>query len=268
MDTVAARFGRKQYIQARTVPIYPKSAEREMQRLVNSYMNAVIKAVKTEAFTRMDARDDIDKLATSEATEARLKKIAKQVETQTFREWNRSVKDALGIDLDIGYYVGGLYESSVVQWLLSVTKQLSELPSAARRAVRAEIDRAKMKGLGIKELQKAVNQKLNSLKRQAKVRGAATVAFLFGLLNKITQRDSGCGKYVWRTARDDRVRPCHKALDGHIFAWDNPPEMWKETSRGRVYTGRRCHPGEDWGCRCVAVPVFERERLKLPVRGV
>lgn len=47
--------------------------------------------------------------------------------------------------------------------------------------------------------------------------------------------------YVWRTAGDDKVRPSHAANDGHVFAWDDPPD-----------TG---HPGEEEGCRCWAEPV-------------
>ncbi len=46
--------------------------------------------------------------------------------------------------------------------------------------------------------------------------------------------------YVWRTRGDLQVRPSHIENNGKLFAWDNPPE-----------TG---HPGEDYGCRCVAEP--------------
>lgn len=46
--------------------------------------------------------------------------------------------------------------------------------------------------------------------------------------------------YIWRTRNDAKVRPDHAANAGQIFAWDNPPP-----------TG---HPGEDYGCRCVAEP--------------
>lgn len=47
--------------------------------------------------------------------------------------------------------------------------------------------------------------------------------------------------YRWRTAGDDKVRPSHAANEGRIFNWDRAPA-----------TG---HPGEDYGCRCMAEPV-------------
>lgn len=49
--------------------------------------------------------------------------------------------------------------------------------------------------------------------------------------------------YVWRTKEDEKVRRSHRENNGKVFAWDSPPE-----------TG---HPGEDYGCRCIAEP-YER----------
>lgn len=52
-------------------------------------------------------------------------------------------------------------------------------------------------------------------------------------------------RYVWRTLHDERVRQSHRMNDGHVFSWSDPPE-----------TG---HPGEDYNCRCEAVPFVEGE---------
>ena len=49
--------------------------------------------------------------------------------------------------------------------------------------------------------------------------------------------------YEWRTRGDGRVRSSHRENDGQVFSWDNPPP-----------TG---HPGEDYGCRCRAIPVSD-----------
>jgi SPP1 gp7 family putative phage head morphogenesis protein len=48
-------------------------------------------------------------------------------------------------------------------------------------------------------------------------------------------------QYVWRTRRDERVRRSHWMNDGRVFSWADPPA-----------TG---HPGEDYNCRCEAVPL-------------
>ncbi len=63
--------------------------------------------------------------------------------------------------------------------------------------------------------------------------------------------------YIWRTQGDGKVRASHRANDGKIFPWDDPPP-----------TG---HPGEDYGCRCRAeayepeVSEFARQTLTSTV---
>lgn len=59
---------------------------------------------------------------------------------------------------------------------------------------------------------------------------------------------SGVNKYKWSTSKDQRVRDSHKKLDGKVFGWDNPPITNEQ--------GDRNHPGEDFLCRCVAIPIL------------
>ena len=68
----------------------------------------------------------------------------------------------------------------------------------------------------------------------------ATVLQLGGTVNRTVQVAVGVEQYIWRTQRDDRVRPEHAARDGRKFQWDSPP------SDG--------HPGAAINCRCVAIP--------------
>ncbi|MGC6511155.1 MAG: phage minor head protein [Parvibaculales bacterium] len=62
--------------------------------------------------------------------------------------------------------------------------------------------------------------------------------------------------YIWRTRRDSRVRPSHAENDGKVFAWNNPPP-----------TG---HPGEDYGCRCIAEPYKPHinEHMEMVMSGI
>ena len=269
-NAVAKKFGRKKQLKSKAVPIYPKSAEREMQRIVNAYMAEVIKYLRATAYGMMRAdawgmdKRQLDKLAERVGLENRLRKVGYQVESQSFREWKKCVKETLGVDLPESYYVGGIYEPDVNKWLLEMMKKMRELPGNTQAAVQKVIAQCVKKGKTVTEMRKAVDKKLASAKRMARLSAVATIAALFGVLNRLQQSDAGCKKYYWKTARDNRVRPCHRALDGHIFEWDNPPEMWRETKHGIVYTGMRCNPGEDYGCRCVAIRVFEIDWLTLP----
>lgn len=68
--------------------------------------------------------------------------------------------------------------------------------------------------------------------------------------------ESGSTHYRWKTVAGSPahpVRPSHKVLDNKIFRWDDPPVT---TSPNEPQ--RRNNPGEDYNCRCYAIPVFKK----------
>ena len=65
-----------------------------------------------------------------------------------------------------------------------------------------------------------------------------------GALTQLRQTEIGVEEYIWATSRDARVRPSHAILDGKKFRWDKPPAVG--------------HPGEDYECRCSAIPVMDK----------
>lgn len=66
-----------------------------------------------------------------------------------------------------------------------------------------------------------------------------------GQLAQLRQKDIGIGSYIWTTARDERVRPTHRAMDGKVVYWNHPPSIG--------------HPGSEINCRCIAQPVITDE---------
>ena len=59
----------------------------------------------------------------------------------------------------------------------------------------------------------------------------------------------GSTEYVWDTSHDEKVRADHRALDGRVFSWSNPPIADRAT-------GFRGHPGHAANCRCSARPII------------
>lgn len=75
------------------------------------------------------------------------------------------------------------------------------------------------------------------------------------------QRDLGIETYIWETAKDERVRPSHKVLQGKLCRWDDPTvysddngKTWKSRS---TIGGILLHPGMDIACRCIGQPNFQ-----------
>jgi SPP1 gp7 family putative phage head morphogenesis protein len=65
---------------------------------------------------------------------------------------------------------------------------------------------------------------------------------LNGALTQIRQENAGIDSYTWSTSLDERVREEHQVLEGEVFAWASAPAVG--------------HPGQDFQCRCVALPVI------------
>ena len=63
---------------------------------------------------------------------------------------------------------------------------------------------------------------------------------------------AGVTSYRWSTSQDERVRPGHRRLNGKVFDYDDPPDTSKSGEDGDTN-----NPGDDFQCRCVAVPIID-----------
>jgi len=105
-------------------------------------------------------------------------------------------------------------------------------------------------------LSKLIEAAFGVARRKAHTIAEAETALLVSRYGQLRFESIGSKAYIWVTSHDERVRPTHgesnnhRVLDGRTFAWNNPPIV--DTA-----TGRRRHPGEDFGpCRCGARPII------------
>lgn len=73
----------------------------------------------------------------------------------------------------------------------------------------------------------------------------------------------GLDFYIWRTARDERVRDSHSKMNGVICRWSDPPNP--EAIAGERSYGNY-HPGGIFNCRCIALTVIAIEDIKFPAK--
>lgn len=109
------------------------------------------------------------------------------------------------------------------------------------------------------QLEKTLRDNYGVAARKAKFLARQETSLLMSKFRQTRYEGLGIKKYKWSTSHDARVRPAHgadpyygnhRALNGKIFSWDDPPVTCQAT-------GARNHPGEDFGCRCIAIPVVE-----------
>lgn len=293
---VKAKFGRKKYLKSKTTPLYPFSAEREVKRVSDSYMRnlgdvlkismkKISEVYKEEAKNeRLDDKQDANEKVNQEIKDASralevalgafglsalMGKVALMAEKSSLSEWKRCVKNTLGIELEDGYYIGNLYNEIVQKWMSDMLGEIQDLPQRGLEEINSIIVNGIYRGLSLTEIKKQVANKYSEMKRRARAKSVLLIAMLCGSLARINQEDAGCSKYIWCTRRDSRVRECHRELEGKVCEWNNPPAMWYRHKNGqKIYTGRYCNPGEDYGCRCVGLPIFDYDNISLPIKGV
>lgn len=293
-EAVKKKFRGKSTVKSKYIPSYPNSAEREMKRITNMYMkllNQTIKehlpnimaAYKEERYgpaRQDDLRDLIDKvkreimLAAAEL-EQRLEKhglydlvakVGKTVQANSLREWKKSVKNTLGIDLMDDYYKGDFYEQVLRRWTDENVLKIQSVPKNALTEMQQIILNGFSNGETIRDITKNIQAEYDVTRSKARSLARDQIGTLNAQITKLQQQDAGCNRYRWSDSNDSRVRDCHRSLNGQIFSWDEPPEMWYITKKGIKRTGRRCHPGEDYACRCVAIPVFDIDTIDVPLK--
>jgi SPP1 gp7 family putative phage head morphogenesis protein len=116
--------------------------------------------------------------------------------------------------------------------------------------LRQDIQPHVMAGGRAEGLVKVIQDNYGVSMRKAKFLARQETALLMSKFQETRYKDMGVTKYRWSDAHDIRVRHDHHELNGKIFSFDSPPVTNKKT-------GARNNPGQDFGCRCVAIPVVE-----------
>ncbi|MBK6532626.1 MAG: minor capsid protein [Deltaproteobacteria bacterium] len=169
---------------------------------------------------------------------------AANVSSVSRAEWSKQAKAAVGIDLS------------------QVEPNLTPTINAFRRAnldlitsmARDKVERVKAifddaPNARVETIRDRIMEEGNVTRRQAALIARDQVLSLNAQVTEKRHAAAGVEKYTWRTSGDGDVRPAHRALNGKVFAYADPPVVSKD--------GRRENPGQDYQCRCTAEPVIE-----------
>lgn len=154
---------------------------------------------------------------------------------------DRQMKAAFGVDVfriepNLGKRVENFVADNVALITSVPNKYLDEVEKSVTRAVRS--------GSRPEELAAELERKFDLSENQARTIARDQIGKFYGEVNKARQENLGIPGYIWRTARDERVRAVHREREGESFEWSDPPEGG--------------HPGEDYNCRCYAEPDLTR----------
>lgn len=293
-EAVKKKFHGKKYLVSRSPLKYPQHLERDYTRITNAYMRLLnntiaeytpeIKALLAEyqhdasdGNARTDANDkgdwqefsrmlrrvleraeaDLEKKTANFDLIRKLNDLENRAHKYSIREWKRVVQQTLGINIFDDYYDGKFFRENTRQWVLQNVDLITTIPKETLKRMYNVISGGQYAGKTAAEIGRQIQASYNVSKSHARFIARDQMAKLNAQITQKQQADAGVSEYVWRTVGDGRVRESHRHLNGKRFKYSDPPVVDPKT-------GRRANPGEDYQCRCVALPVFDIDGLTLP----
>lgn len=286
MQKVGRKFYGHDTLKSKYTPQIPASAEREYIRLVNQYMGILKEELEKElpklkevykrerdADVKQNQRNDgfadfmfflnqvfntilnhiISKIE-GYGLRRRLESLAHLNRKLTVKEWKRAIKATLGIDIREDYYLGDFYKEYLEQWVNYNVDLIKTIPEDTLEKMKDIIYDGYTSGKTTTRMAKEIQIAYGVSKRKALFIARDQTAKLNGQIQRAQQLDAGITEYIWSTSGDERVRKSHRELNGKIFSWNDAPVN---------SDGRKCHPGEDYNCRCIGRPVFNRN-MNIP----
>lgn len=154
------------------------------------------------------------------------------------RDFRAIVRRAYGVDVVRGNE--SWLPDRMRAWEAENLELIRSIPQQTVNRLRSEFTNAVLEGRGLRDMTRAVQDSTGANRKRAELVARDQIGKLTSQLNERRQRDIGVRSFLWRTVRDERVRPAHRARDGKEFSYEEP--------------GPR--PGVEIRCRCSAAPVL------------
>ena len=132
----------------------------------------------------------------------------------------------------------------------TVKLSIKDWTQAETVKLRKKVQDSTFEGNRYEFMAKTIEQSYGVSQSKAKFIARQEANLLMAKFKEARYKDADVTEYKWRTvvgSANHPVRKMHKALDGQIFSFDDPPIVNEK--------GSRKNPGEDYGCRCTAVPI-------------
>lgn len=186
--------------------------------------------IETERFFEQFRPRDAELLA---------KKFAMNTTGHADVQLKKQAKAALGVDVFMSEK--GL-EQAVEPFITENVALIRSVPNKYFDEIESLTARAVREGQRWEDLAVELEDRFGVAKNRAKLIARDQVGKLYGQIQEIRQKQLGVDKYIWRTVRDNRVRPDHYGRENTLYSWAKPP-----------FDG---HPGYAINCRCYPEPDF------------
>ena len=205
-------------------------------------------------------RDRLSRAWENDPLDRKIQQCADYTDERQLSDWRKSVRSALGLSIVDDYFIGGQYARLLREWVRQNVGFVTSIEEDCLAELEEVVIAGFTTGKPTRTIAAELQRRFGASQSKARLLARDQIGTLSAQLTQTRHQAAGVSEYYWDTSGDSRVRPCHAELDGKRFRYDNPPMMWYMTKAGKKYT-RRCNPGEDYQCRCIARPVFDFEKI-------
>jgi SPP1 gp7 family putative phage head morphogenesis protein len=218
----------------------------EVGRIVEAELRPLTDAERTDANPVASILERIEAALAATLSLKKIRDMAASIHERVNRFNLREVAASLVVSPQL---LPGMREMSE-EWSLTNARLITVMGDEVIQDLAARLRDEWARGARWEEIRALVQDRLGVGRSRAELIARDQVLKLNADLTAERHRAVGVTKYRWSSSRDERVRASHRALDGTTQSWANPPIVDPRT-------GRRDHPGQDYQCRCVAMPVFD-----------
>lgn len=248
--------------------LYPKSSEREYYRLLRAMVRMLNKLSLENIETlkdvlRYDSTDserisgkvleELEVSGVKAEVMSGIKRVMKGVDNTAKDNLRRSFRNCLQVDVFINDTV--LLESVTSEWYSQQSQHVNSIVSTYTDKLATIVSNAVQRGSLYKDVQKEVKDLYNITDNRAKFIARNEIGNLNAVTTKRRQEEAGIYCYEWRTSEDERVRASHAELNGDLFFWND--SKIGEINGRKIYPAPKLHPGMDYRCRCIAIPIID-----------
>lgn len=180
-------------------------------------------------------------------------KAATQIDTINKSQFLKQFKTALNVD--VAPAITPKIRNVISEFIAENVALIKSIETRYLADIQATLEESFAKGRHVSSIVDLIKERGDVSDSRADLIARDQVSKLNGQLTQVRQENLGVTKYLWSTSKDERVRSSHQDLDGLSFFWDDPPDT------GNGFN----HPGEDFQCRCQALPILDDLLDDLPV---
>jgi hypothetical protein len=183
---------------------------------------------------------------------------------------------AKSVDGSIEQVLGGhepgpaTHAVKVQQFVRKNVALIKSIPTQALEQIQQKMIDAHGEGLRVESLSADIQDVFGASKAKGNLIARDQTLKLNSQIIQERQQSAGITGYIWTTSHDERVRGNPTGLypksQSNHYVLDGTAQHWALAPVTNQKTGARNHPGQDFQCRCIAIPDVERVLIG-PDRG-